>query len=84
MTDVVADTGDIGILLDEVFADGPAAAAGLNRGDVILAINGTSIVSQRQARLMVAGTRPGDPVEIIGLREDGQFQATIIAGERPP
>ena len=76
--------GDIGILLDQVLADSPAAAAGLHRGDVILAINGERIVSQRQARLMVAGTRPGDPVEIVGLREDGQFQATIIVGERPP
>ncbi len=76
--------GDIGILLDEVLADSPAAAAGLIRGDVILAINGDRIVSQRQARLMVAGTRPGDPVEIVGLRADGQFKATIIVGERPP
>lgn len=76
--------GDIGILLDEVLAGSPAAAAGLIRGDVILAINGDPIVSQRQARLMVAGTRPGDPVDIVGLREDGQFQATIIVGERPP
>jgi serine protease DegS len=76
--------GDVGILLDEVFTDGPAAAAGLNRGDVILAINGHTIVSQRQARLMVAGTRPGDPVDIVGLREGGEFQATIIVGERPP
>ena len=76
--------GDVGILLDEVFANSPAAAAGLNRGDVILAINDTTIVSRRQAQLIVAGTRPGDPVEIVGLREDGQFQATIIVGERPP
>jgi serine protease DegS len=76
--------GGVGILLDEVFADGPAATAGLIRGDVILTINGHTIVSQRQARLMVAGTRPGDPVDIVGLREDGEFQATIIVGERPP
>ena len=76
--------GEIGILLDEVLADSPAAAAGLVRGDVILAINGDPILSQRQARLIVAGTRPGDPVDIIGLRQDGQFEATIIVGERPP
>jgi serine protease DegS len=76
--------GDIGILLEGVFANSPAAAAGLNRGDVILAINGTTIVSQRQARLMVAGTRPGDTINIVGLRQDGQFEATITVGERPP
>ena len=76
--------GDVGILLDEVLANSPAAAAGLNRGDVILAINGNTIVSQRQARLMVAGTRPGDSIDIVGLRQDGRFEATIIVGERPP
>jgi serine protease DegS len=76
--------GAVGILLDEVFANSPAAAAGLNRGDVILAINGTTIVSRRQARLIVAGTRPGESIDIVGLRRDGQFEATIIVGERPP
>lgn len=76
--------GDIGILLDEVFESSPAAAAGLVRGDVIIAINGERIFSQRQARLLVAGTRPGDAVNIIGLRDTEEFTATIIVGERPP
>jgi len=76
--------GDIGILLDEVFAEGPSAAAGLQRGDVILAINGDPIISQRQARLLVAGTRPGDAVDVVGLRDGEQFNATIIVTERPP
>jgi serine protease DegS len=76
--------GDIGILLDEVFVGGPSAAAGLQRGDVILTINGEPIISQRQARLLVAGTRPGDEVDIIGMRDREQFEATIIVGERPP
>jgi len=76
--------GDIGILLDEVFANGPSAVAGLHRGDVILAINGQSIISPRQARLLVAGTRPGDSVDVVGLRGNERFNATIIAGERPP
>lgn len=76
--------GDIGILLDEVFVGGPSATAGLQKGDVILTINGEPIISQRQARLLVAGTRPGDEVDIIGLRDSEQFEATIIVGERPP
>ncbi len=76
--------GNVGILLDGVYADSPAAAAGLVRGDVILAINGTQIFSQRQARLLVAGTSPGDAVNILGLRDDKEFEATIIVSERPP
>mgnify|MGYP001824732172 CR=1 FL=1 len=76
--------GDVGILLDEVFADGPSAAAGLRRGDVIIAINGEAIFSQRQARLLVAGTRPGDAVDVRGLRDGDEFDATIVVTERPP
>lgn len=76
--------GGVGILLDGVFSNSPAAAAGLVRGDVIVAINGEPIYSQRQARLLVAGTSPGDAVDIVGLRDQDEFAATIIVGERPP
>jgi serine protease Do len=70
--------------LDGVYEDSPAEAAGLVRGDVILAINGDPIFTQRQARLLVAGTSPGDAVKIVGLRQSDEFEATIIVGERPP
>jgi serine protease DegS len=76
--------GGVGILLDGVYTDSPAATAGLVRGDVIVAINGEPIYSQRQARLLVAGKSPGDTVDIVGLRDGSEFNATIIVGERPP
>ena len=76
--------GDIGILLDEVFQGSPAANAGLDSGDVILAINGERIISQRQARLLVAGTSPGDTIEIVALRDQEQFETTLVVVERPP
>ncbi len=74
---------DAGILLTEVYAGGPAAAANLKRGDVILAMNGESVFSQRQALLIAASTVPGDKVEITGLRDGERFTATVTAGERP-
>lgn len=76
--------GGVGILLDVVYADSPAAAAGLMRGDVIIAINEQPIFSQRQARLLVAGTRPGDTVAVSGIRDDEEFTAQIVVTERPP
>jgi len=72
-----------GILLESVHEGGPAAAAGLQRDDVVLSINGEPILSRRQALLIVAGTTPGDQVEIVGMRDGERFQVTVIAGERP-
>ena len=72
-----------GILLESVHEGGPAEAAGLQRDDVVLSINGEPILSRRQALLIVAGTTPGDQVEIVGMRDGERFQVTVIAGERP-
>ncbi len=74
---------DTGILLIEVYEDGPAAAANLRRGDVILAMNGEPVFSQRQALLISASTVPGDTVEIAGIRDGERFTTIVTAGERP-
>ena len=74
---------NIGIFLTRVFEDGPAAVAGLQRGDVILSINGEAIRSRQQALLIVAGQEPGDPVEINGWRDSQRFRATLTVSERP-
>ena len=74
---------DSGILLLEVYQDGPAAAADLKRGDIILTMNGETVFSQRQALLISASTIPGDKVEITGIRDGERFTTTVTAGERP-
>jgi len=75
--------GDVGILLSDVYEGGPASAANLQQGDVIVSINGEPIFSQRQARLLVAGASPGDEVELVGIRDGQRFTTTVVAAERP-
>jgi len=75
--------GNIGILLVNVYEGGPAEAATLAAGDVILEINDEAILTQHQALLIAAGTSPGDEVEIVAWRDGLQFRTTVIAGERP-
>ena len=75
--------GDVGILLVSVSPGGPAEAAGLAQGDVILEINGTLITSRRQAQLISASTQPGDRVAVVLLRDGRRIETTVIAGERP-
>jgi serine peptidase DegS len=73
---------NIGILT-RVIEGGPAAIAGLEDGDVILAINGESIRTAQQARLLVAALEPGDQIEIQGWRDRQAFTAILTAAERP-
>lgn len=70
-------------ILTRVIEGGPAAAAGLEDGDVILALNGETIRSAQQARLLVAGLEPGDQIEIKGWRNHEPFTAILTAAERP-
>ena len=72
-----------GILLVDVYEGGPAASAGLQEGDVIIEMNGEPIYSQRQALLISAGTRPGDRVEVVAMRNGERFTTTLISVERP-
>lgn len=72
-----------GILLTEVKDGGPASLAGLQVDDVILELNGEPVYSQRQALLISASTRPGDTVDVVGLRNGERFSTIVTAVERP-
>jgi S1-C subfamily serine protease len=73
---------NVGIRLSHVYEDSPAAQSGLKAGDVIIEIDGDAIYSQRQARLKVAATDPGDEINLIGIRNGTQFETSVIAAER--
>jgi serine peptidase DegS len=74
---------DVGIVLSDIYEGGPADAAELQVGDVIIEIDGERIYSQRQALLLVTAAKPGDRLELVGLRDGREFRATVIAAERP-
>jgi serine protease DegS len=64
---------------------GPAAAAGLRRGDVLTHLNGERMYTRRQAMNFVASSQPGARLEIRGTRVDGTpFTTEALLEERPP
>jgi len=63
--DVNADSG---VFIANVDDDSPAAAGGLQRGDVIVRYNDQAVLSLQQFQNLVAETEPGDVVKIVVSR----------------
>jgi serine protease Do len=72
-----------GALVSGVDASGPAAEAGLARGDVVTAIDGRPIDDSNALRNIVAGTRPGTTVTLDVLRDGRAQSARATLAELP-
>ena len=65
-----------------VEAGGAADAAGIEQGDVIVAINGKELTNANELLSVVATSGPGDQLEIEYIRDDGRHTTTVELGER--
>src|SRR5437899_4487433 len=72
-----------GVIVGDVAPDSPAARAGLKRGDVIIAVDGTPIDDAGRFRNLVAGTAPRTTLKLTILR-DGREQTLDVAGGEMP
>ena len=62
----------------------PAAAAGLAEGDVITAINGTTVSTGTQISEALIQQHPGNKITLTWTNTDGQSQtATVTLGTGP-
>ena len=73
-----------GALVSDVEHDGPAAAAGLQRGDVITAINGDAVTDSNELRNRIAGFTPGTQVTLTVLRSGKEQTVTAKLGSLEP
>jgi Do/DeqQ family serine protease len=72
-----------GVVVVGVMRDGPAHRAGLQPGDVIVAIDGEKIAEARQALLAISSRKPGNKVKLEVLRNGKSLMLEATAIERP-
>ena len=87
-----------GVIVEDVFKGGPAAAAGLRSGDVVTAVNGHDVEDLQALRFRVATGRIGEtaaltvvrgkaerqvPLKLVAPPEDPPRDETVLRGEHP-
>ena len=73
-----------GATVVDVLSGSPADEAGLEAGDVILSVDGTSIDSASELSDTIATYQPGDTVKVIWTDQSGnQDSATVTLTEEP-
>ena len=68
---------------DVIVAGGPAAQGGLQAGDIITAVNGTSLDASHPLDMVTSQLAPGASVKLDVLRGGQTTQLTVVLGTRP-
>ena len=87
MTDELSGTFGVkereGVLVADVMKGGPAEAAGVRPGDVIVELNGGAIKEVPELQRRVAGVAPGQTVRLTVLRDKKPVRLSVKIGEMP-
>jgi predicted metalloprotease with PDZ domain len=72
-----------GVLVSGIEDDAPAAAAGLEEGDVIVSFNGKAVSSPDELRDAVRAVEPGKEARVEIVRDGKSRTLTLTVGDRP-
>lgn len=72
-----------GVIVAGVLRDGPAAIAGIQPGDIITKLNGSSVRDANQMMNNIAGMPPNASVALDIIRANNTISVEAIVGERP-
>ena len=62
---------------------GPASKAGIEEGDVIMTFDGKSVQDSEQLGELILDKEPGDRVQVVVARANGNETVTVTLGVRP-
>ena len=72
-----------GVAVVGIVTGGPAASSGLRRGDVIQAVDGSSVTAAAGLTQVLSGHSPGDKVSLRVARPVGVTTIDVTLGQRP-
>ncbi|HEX8879804.1 MAG TPA: DegQ family serine endoprotease [Candidatus Acidoferrum sp.] len=72
-----------GVLVGDVSPSSPAQAAGLQRGDIILEVNGKPMTDSNQLRMTISMMQPGSEAKLKVVHDGSQRELTIKLQELP-
>jgi S1-C subfamily serine protease len=71
-----------GLLLVHLESDGPAAAAGLMLGDIVVEIGGKSLPQTQDLRMILASERVGEQIPVSIVRSGERKEISVTLGDR--
>lgn len=71
-----------GVLVNEVFENDPAAAGGIQPGDIITKVNGKSVDTPKNLSRLIAGLMPGAKANIEVVRDQERLELVVALTER--
>jgi Do/DeqQ family serine protease len=74
---------DAGVFVKGVSRSDPAGRAGMEAGDVMLAINDQSVRDRSSMLTQIASLAPGSTAKVKVLREGKEVELSVSVGERP-
>jgi S1-C subfamily serine protease len=75
--ELAKDFGEPGVIVSDVAPASPAARAGLEPGDVIVAIGGVEVGDVAAARAKIASLPPAEPVRVAARRRGKQAEFVV-------
>jgi len=72
-----------GVLITGVLQNGPAAAAGVRPGDVVVQVAATRVTNTAQLLNAVAALKPGAPAKLQVQRSNESLTLEVVAAKRP-
>lgn len=72
-----------GILVAEVTPSGPAGRAGIQQGDIIVAVDGIAMLESSDLLIAIRDKQPGDQVQVRLDRDGQEMTVSVTLEERP-